>query len=115
MMKKIVLLIALLGILFSAVPAVAATGELYITSAYLTDSSGYNYGAVFYANSTVNVPIYVKAYIEEQQNVNGDVVYGNVLMQPYEKNVKIGTFSQRDPKQGWYVRVNAKWTEAVNQ
>ena len=114
-MKKIALVLAFLGILLSVVPVGAAPGELYITSEYLTDSDGYNYGVVFYANSTVNVPIYVKPYIEEQRNVNGDVVYGNVLMQAFEKRVKIGTFSQRDPKQGWYVRVNAKWTEAVNQ
>ena len=115
MMKRAVFLITVLGILLAAVPAVAAPGEVYISSEYLTDSDGYNYGVVFFANSTVNVPIYVKAYIEEQRNVNGDVVYGNVLMQAFEKRVKIGTFSQRDPKQGWYVRVNAKWTEAVNQ
>ena len=92
--------------------AANAAGNVTVYYEYLTDSDGYNYGADFFVDSSVNVQVYVSPYIKSQDNVVGDVVAGTVLLQPYEKHVKIGSFMIRDRSRGWSVNVGAKWKEA---
>ena len=76
---------------------------------YLTDSSGYNYGAEWFVDSTVNGQVYVSPYIITQENVNGSLISGTLLMQPNEKHVRIGSFISADRSKPWAVNVGAKW------
>ena len=71
---------------------------------YLTDSNGYNYGGNFYVDNTENAEIYVKAEVDERINATGDVVSGNILVNPNETGVRIGSFKQTEQKD-WSVKV----------
>ena len=112
-MKKTGLILACL-LLLSVPILVGANQEENVTvyGEYLTDSTGYNYGANFYVDSYVNSPIYVVAYIQSQNNVNGDVISGTALLQPNEKHFRIGSFISSDRSQPWSVYVGAKWKYA---
>ena len=57
-MKRIIVAAVLLVVMLFAAP-VSAEGNVTIYFEYLTDSNGYNYGADFYVDSTVNAEIYV--------------------------------------------------------
>ena len=57
-MKRIIVAAVLLVVMLFSAP-VSAEGNVTIYFEYLTDSNGYNYGADFYVDSTVNAEIYV--------------------------------------------------------
>ena len=110
-MKKNIIITVLIAImLFTS--TVFAAGSITITSEYLKDDTGYNYGTNFFVDSSVNEQIYVNAYIKSQNNVIGAVVSGNFLLQPNEKHFKIGTFMQSDKSKAWNVNVGATWQKA---
>ncbi len=101
-MKKNIIITVLIAImLFTS--TVFAAGSITITSEYLKDDTGYNYGTNFFVDSSVNEAIYVTAYIKSQDNVTGAVVAGSILLQPNEKHFKIGSFMQLDKSKGWNV------------
>ena len=107
-MKRIIMAVVLLVVMLFAAP-VSAEGNVTIYFEYLTDSNGYNYGADFYVDSTVNAEIYVFPYIKSQENVHGDVISGTLLMRPNEKHVRVGSFISSDRSKAWSVNVGAKW------
>lgn len=112
-MKKISFVVALLLLLVAPLLIVANADEnVTVYSEYLTDSNGYNYGANFYVDSNVNAQIYVVAYIQSRNNVNGDVISGTALLQPNEKHFRIGSFISSDQSKPWSVYVGAQWKTA---
>lgn len=113
-MKKTGIILACLMLLVAPMVIGSAKAEenVIVYSEYLTDSTGYDYGANFYVDSNVNAPVYVDPYIQSRENVNGDVVYGVLLLQPNEKRVRIGSFISRDRSKAWSVSVAAKWKRA---
>ncbi|HWR38995.1 MAG TPA: hypothetical protein VN611_05815 [Patescibacteria group bacterium] len=88
---------------------VQAAENVTVYGEYLTDSSGYDYGADFYVDSSVGEEIYVSPYIVTQENVNGSLISGVLILQPYEKHIRIGSFISRDRSKAWSVSVGAKW------
>jgi hypothetical protein len=112
-MKKL-LLIALLLLLMAAVPSGAGSRgsvveeNVYVTFEYLTDDEGYNYGANYFLNSTVDDTVCAVPKVDNQDNVDGDVA-SPVLLQPNESHVLIGSFRVRDNSQPWSVNVSARW------
>ncbi|MHC1745713.1 MAG: hypothetical protein AB9895_01055 [Negativicutes bacterium] len=113
-MKKITFLALIVFLLISIGSYADAAGNVRVYGEYLTDENGYNYGARYFVDSTVDEAIYVYPYIYSQDNVWGDVVSNLVLLQPYEKGVNIGNFQVRDRSKGWSVDVRAKWIEVSN-
>lgn len=112
-MKKMpFLIIVFLAVALLLSSIAQAEGNVIVYGEYLTDSSGYNYGADFFVDSSVDVQIYVKPYIYSHENVIGDVITGILLMQPNEKHVRIGSFISKDRTKPWSVEVRAKWKEA---
>ncbi len=110
-MKKM-RIVALIVLLLVALGGYAnAAGSVTVYGEYLTDSNGYNYGARYFVDSTVDEPVYVSPYIYSQDNVWGDVVSNVVLLQAFEKRVSIGSFQVRDRSKAWSVDVRAKWIE----
>ena len=107
-MTRLLSALTTLTLVFAALPASAQ--EIYVRSAYLTDSNGYNYGARFWLDSTVNAVTCVVPRVVERTNVNGDVA-GPFLLQPNEKGVNIGSFISADRSKPWNVDVGAKWKE----
>lgn len=113
-MKRIIVAVVLLVVMLFATPisAASAEGNVTIYFEYLTDSNGYNYGADYFVDSTVNAEVYVYPYIQSQENVHGDVISGTLLMRPNEKHVRVGSFISRDRSKAWSVNVGAKWKRA---
>lgn len=112
-MKKTSFVLVLLLLLVAPMLLGANANEnVVVYSEYLTDSNGYNYGANFYVDSNVNGQVYVVAYIQSRENVNGDVIHGTALLQPNEKHFRIGSFISRDQSKPWHVSVGAKWKRA---
>jgi hypothetical protein len=98
--------------LFAMIAAACADDQIEenvsVESAYLTDSDGYNYGAEYWLDSTVNEQVCVSPFVVARDNVNGDVA-GPFLLEPQEKHVSIGSFISADQSQPWSVEVHAKW------
>ena len=110
-MRKLFSIIAVL-VMTSTVPSynVAAddNGNIYVHGSYLTDDSGYNYGAHYYISSSVDDVTCVVPYVFSSSNVNGNVS-SPFQLQPNEENVSIGEFISADRSQPWSVEIRAKW------
>jgi hypothetical protein len=106
--RKIALVLGAAGAL-SAAAAAKADENITISSEYLTDSDGYNYGASYSLSSTVNSQTCSYPTVTEQKNVNGSVTAGPVILQPNETGFSIGQFIAADQSQPWAVNVTAKW------
>ncbi|WP_346355004.1 hypothetical protein [Azotosporobacter soli] len=111
-MKKLFFLFLLTALAFGSFARASAEENVTIYGVYLTDASGYDYGAEFFVDSDVNAEIYVSPYIISQENVNGALISGILLMQPNEKHVRVGSFISRDQSKAWSVNVGAKWKRA---
>ena len=111
-MKKIgfaAIFFLLVTLTFGGLSTANAEENITVYGVYLTDSNGYNYGADFFVDSTVGAEVYVSPYIKSQENVTGGLISGILLMQPYEKHVRIGSFISSDRTKAWSVSVGAKW------
>lgn len=83
-------------------------GNITVSSQYLTDSDGDNYGIVFSLSSSVDEVTCVYPYVTAQDNVNGGI--GSPFqLEPNETYVRIGQFNRADSNRGWSVYVSAKW------
>jgi hypothetical protein len=92
--------------LFVALSARATTEEgVTVTGTYLTDSDGYNYGMEFFLDSTVNETVCSYPRIASQDNVNGSVTPGPVLLKANESHFAIGSFISADHSKPWSVEV----------
>lgn len=111
-MKKSLLVIVMLIVMLITASASAEPENVYVDSAYRTDSAGNNIGADFWVDSTVIRPVYVIAYITNQENVTGAVISGKLLLRPNEKHAMIGSFLQADRSKAWTISVGAKWDYA---
>ena len=98
---------AFVFVMHSAVTYAVTGGTVDVE--YLTDSDGYNYGANFFVNSSVNVPIYAFPYITSQENVNGDVTHGPIPLEANEQHFRIGSFISADRSKAWSVNVSCKF------
>lgn len=104
--------LVLLALVVPMLGSVNAQEDVTVYSEYLTNSDGYNYGANFFVDSSVNGQVYVSPYVISQNNVTGSVISGVALLQPNEKRVSIGSFMQSDQSKAWSVNVGAKWQRA---
>jgi len=83
--------------------AVAQDYSVYNEDLY--DSDGYNYGVNFYVDNYTGSELYVNAYITSQENVNGDCIYGTLLLAPYETGAMVGSFVTADYNYSWSVNI----------
>jgi hypothetical protein len=111
-MGKVLRLLSFVAIAcFAATSAARADGDVTVYAEYLTDDSGYNYGANWYLSSTSSAQACVYPTVTEATNVNGSIVSGPVLLQPGEQRVSIGQYIAADQSQPWSANVTAKWKE----
>jgi hypothetical protein len=107
--RYFVLVVAFLAALATISGGANAEENVYVTSEYLTNSDGYDYGANYFLSSTVNDTVAVYPYVVSQENVIGSVTPGPVLLKPNESNFSIGQFISADRSKAWSVDVGAKW------
>ncbi|MBN2223188.1 MAG: hypothetical protein JW765_00780 [Deltaproteobacteria bacterium] len=81
-MKKIAFTIVLVLVaLVALMLGRANAGDISLYSEGLVDSDGYKYGVNFYADNNTGADLYAVVYITSQENVNGDCVYGMILLE----------------------------------
>ncbi|WP_139360523.1 hypothetical protein [Mycobacterium sp. D16R24] len=114
-MKKIALkathfsLLILLALGGFSSPEASAAESIRLYHQSRTDSEGYDYGADFYVDSSISVPIYVKGEVEVRDNVIGGLVSRNIPANANETHVLVGSFIQKDQNKGWSVSVRATY------
>ena len=93
----------------------ANAGDISLYGEDLYDSEGYNYGVNYYADNNTGSDLYAVVYITSQENVNGDCVYGMILLAPYESHVLVGSFATADYDYGWSVNISANYGSSPEQ
>jgi hypothetical protein len=116
-MKKRIRLMTLLvsTLLVALMIGRAYADDLSLYSQDLYDSDGYNYGVDFYVNNNTGADLYAVVYITSRENVNGDCVYGMILLAPNETGVRVGSFIVADDSQPWSVYVQANYGASPEQ
>ena len=79
-----------------------SNGEVTVTSKYLTDADGYNYGCVFYITNTSNTTMGVKWWFEGNVNVNfSPESSGRIVLPGNTSGVLLTTCTSADKSKGW--------------
>ncbi len=104
----LLLLLAIAGTTPQVAIATEYTDNLTVTNEDLQDSDGWNYGVRFLVTNGYNQQVCVYARIHSAHNVNGDVIHGALLLQPYESNVSVGTFQAAEYGEAWNVHIQVK-------
>lgn len=86
-----------------------AEDNVAVYGEYLTDSEGWNYGANYYLDNNCNYRVAVFPYIDQSDNIIGDITTGPVIMGANETRVSIGSVKAAADKQAWSSHVSAKW------
>lgn len=87
----------------------ADSSDATISSEYMTDSDGYDFGISYYIDNNIGVDLYVIVCIQSKENVDGDVVHGVIILNPNETYVRLGSFVSADLKKPWSAHIRAYW------